>query len=128
MDTISAGWAIGFAHYRYDQRVIGLQDTGGLHLQWGDDALVAQLIPMITHRDGFGDVLAQGTRAMEQRFGVPGLAGSGQWPRAWYARSPRDLRYGARLSHFTSRGLPQQECLLHNCGRSLFSRNRRRTH
>jgi aldehyde:ferredoxin oxidoreductase len=74
MDTITTGGAIGFAHYLYDQGLIGIQDTGGLNLQWGDDALVAQLIPMIAHRNGLGDVLADGTRAMEQRFGVSGLA------------------------------------------------------
>jgi aldehyde:ferredoxin oxidoreductase len=74
MDTISTGGAIGFAHYLYDRGIIGSQETGGLELHWGDDARVAQLIPLIAHRSGFGDVLADGTRAMEQRFGVPGLA------------------------------------------------------
>jgi aldehyde:ferredoxin oxidoreductase len=44
-----------------------------LKLHWGDDAVVARLIPMIAHREGFGEVLAQGTQAMEKQFNVPGL-------------------------------------------------------
>jgi aldehyde:ferredoxin oxidoreductase len=74
MDTISTGGVLGFAHYLYDQGIIGIEETGGHKLHWGDDALVAQLIPLIARREGFGAVLAEGTRAMEQRFAVPGLA------------------------------------------------------
>lgn len=74
MDTISTGASIGFALYLYDQGLIGPKDTGGLVLQWGDDATVARLIPMIARREGFGDVLADGTRQMEERFDATGLA------------------------------------------------------
>jgi len=74
LDTISTGAALGFALYLYDRGIISKQDTGGLDLQWGDDALIAQLIPTIVSREGFGDVLAAGARAMERRFGAPGLA------------------------------------------------------
>lgn len=74
MDTITTGAVIGFAHHLYDQGIIGAQETDGLKLHWGDDALVARLISMIAHREGFGEVLAQGTKAMERHFNVPGLA------------------------------------------------------
>lgn len=74
IDTISTGAAIGFALYLFDRGIIGSAETGGLELQWGDDNLVAQLIPAIAQREGFGNILAAGTRAMEQRFNVPGLA------------------------------------------------------
>jgi aldehyde:ferredoxin oxidoreductase len=74
LDTISTGAAIGFATFLFDRGIIGTQDTGGLQLAWGDAALVAELIPQIAHREGFGDILAEGTRAMEQRFGASGLA------------------------------------------------------
>ena len=40
IDTISAGAAIGFAIYLYDRGIITPRETGGLDLQWGDDALV----------------------------------------------------------------------------------------
>jgi aldehyde:ferredoxin oxidoreductase len=74
MDTLSTGAAIGLAFYLYDQGLIGPQETGGLELYWGHDAVVAQLIPMIARRAGLGDLLADGVRAMERRFDVPGTA------------------------------------------------------
>lgn len=74
MDTISTGAAIGFAHYLYDRGIIDSHTTGGLPLHWGDAATVSRLIPMIARREGFGAVLAEGTRAMEQRLNAPGLA------------------------------------------------------
>jgi len=74
MDTISTGAAIGFANYLYDQGIIGPQETGGLTPGWGDEAYIAQLIPMIAHREGFGDLLAKGVRSLERHFDTPGLA------------------------------------------------------
>jgi aldehyde:ferredoxin oxidoreductase len=74
LDTISTGAAIGFALYLYDQGLMGPEETGGLALAWGDEALVAQLIPMIARREGFGDLLADGVKAMERHYDTPGLA------------------------------------------------------
>jgi len=74
MDTISAGAAIGFAHFLFDQGMIGQEQTSGLELRWGDAETVAQVIGMIAKRQGFGDSLADGTRAMEARYGAPGMA------------------------------------------------------
>jgi aldehyde:ferredoxin oxidoreductase len=74
MDTISAGAAIGFGQYLFDSGIIGPKETGGLNLEWGDETLVSQLLPMMAHREGLGDILAEGTRTMERRFDAPGLA------------------------------------------------------
>jgi aldehyde:ferredoxin oxidoreductase len=74
LDTLSTGAAIGFALHLYDQGIIGANETGGLALRWGDEDIVERLIPMIANREGFGDVLAKGTRAMEHHFDAPGLA------------------------------------------------------
>jgi aldehyde:ferredoxin oxidoreductase len=74
MDTLSTGAAIGLAFYLYDQGLISLEETGGLELYWGNDAVVAQLIPMIARRAGLGDLLADGVRAVERRFDAPGTA------------------------------------------------------
>jgi aldehyde:ferredoxin oxidoreductase len=74
MDTISTGAALGFVHYLFDQGIIGPKDTCGLNLDWGDEEVVSQLIPMIAAREGIGRIMADGTRSMERRFGAPGLA------------------------------------------------------
>jgi aldehyde:ferredoxin oxidoreductase len=74
LDTISTGGAIGFAFWLYDQAHIGPHETDGLELTWGDPRPVVQLICKIATRDGFGDLLADGSLAMERHFKLPGMA------------------------------------------------------
>jgi aldehyde:ferredoxin oxidoreductase len=74
LDTISTGGAIGFAFWLYNNGHITAADTDGLALTWGDPAPVVTLIRKIAARAGFGDVLAEGSLAMERRYGVPGMA------------------------------------------------------
>ncbi len=74
LDTISAGGAIGFAFWLYDNGFITATDTDGLALIWGDPAPVVELIHKIAARDGFGDLLADGSLAMERHYDLPGMA------------------------------------------------------
>jgi aldehyde:ferredoxin oxidoreductase len=74
LDTISTGSTIAFAHYLFEQGVIGPAETGGLALRWGDPDTVADLIGMIARREGFGDALAEGSRRLGQRYGAEELA------------------------------------------------------
>ena len=69
MDTISLGNTIGLAFHLYEQGVITSKDTGGLELKWGDVAIVEQLIHLTAHREGIGEVLAQGSRFLGRYFG-----------------------------------------------------------
>ena len=69
MDTISCGSTIAFAMECYEKGLLRLQDTEGLAMQWGDMGVVLQLLPKIAHRDGFGDLLAEGTRGAAVRIG-----------------------------------------------------------
>ncbi|UCC88554.1 MAG: aldehyde ferredoxin oxidoreductase family protein [Anaerolineales bacterium] len=74
LDTISTGGAIGFAFWLYNNGLITPDDTDGLRLTWGDPAPVIELIGKIAIRDGFGDVLADGSLAMEKRYQASGMA------------------------------------------------------
>ena len=74
LDTISTGSAIAFAHYLFEQGIIGPEETNGLELRWGDPDSVAKLIEMIAHRRGFGDLLAEGSRLVGRRYGAEELA------------------------------------------------------
>ena len=74
MDVISAGAVIGFAIYLFSQGYIGRAETEGLPLTWGSPEIVATLLHKIARREGFGALLANGARAMEETFNVPGLA------------------------------------------------------
>jgi Aldehyde:ferredoxin oxidoreductase len=74
MDTISAGNTIGLAFHLFEQGRITTQETGGLELRWGDVTAIRQLIRMTAYREGFGDLLAEGSRRLAEAFGAAGEA------------------------------------------------------
>ena len=51
---------IAWAIECFQRGIIGLDDTGGLELNWGDPSLVTTLLEKIVWRKGFGDLLADG--------------------------------------------------------------------
>ena len=69
MDTISMGNTIGLAFYLFEQGVITSKDTGGLELKWGGVEVIKKLIHLTAQREGFGEVLAQGSRFLGRYFG-----------------------------------------------------------
>jgi aldehyde:ferredoxin oxidoreductase len=73
LDTISTGSSIGFAYYLMDQDKLTPKEVG-TKLEWGDPEPVLWLIPQIAHREGFGDILAEGTRFMGEQFEAEDLA------------------------------------------------------
>jgi aldehyde:ferredoxin oxidoreductase len=66
LDTASTGSTIAWAMELYQRGIITRETTGGLALTWGDAELVEQLLFMISRREGFGNVLADSTRAVEK--------------------------------------------------------------
>jgi len=75
IDTISVGTAIAFAMECYERGVITREDTDGLDLTWGNvDAMLA-LVEKVGKREGFGAVLADGTKKAAERIGK----GSKEW-------------------------------------------------
>ena len=74
MDVISAGAVIGFAAWLSEQGYLSSADSKGETVEWGNPAQTIELLKKIAVRDGFGDILADGVRAMEEHFNAPGLA------------------------------------------------------
>ena len=66
LDTSSTGSALSWAFELYQRGIIDTRHTGGLELVWGDAALVEKLLFMMAAREGFGNALADGTRAVEK--------------------------------------------------------------
>ena len=66
LDTASSGPTIAWAMELYQRGIITKKETGGLELVWGDAELVERLLFDLSRREGFGNVLADGTRAVEQ--------------------------------------------------------------
>ncbi|MGB9976282.1 aldehyde ferredoxin oxidoreductase family protein [Thermovenabulum sp.] len=69
LDTISTGSSIGFAYELYEKGIISKDDTGGLELIYGNDEPLVKLIKQIAYREGFGDILADGTREAAKKIG-----------------------------------------------------------
>ena len=70
-DTASMGSAISWAMELYQRGIITKAQTGGLELTWGDAELVERLLFMTCRREGFGNVLAESTRAVEKGYYPP---------------------------------------------------------
>ena len=69
MDTISCGATIAWAMECFEAGVLSRQDTGGLELRYGNAEALVQLTEMIGRRQGFGDVLAEGSARAAARLG-----------------------------------------------------------
>jgi len=74
LDTISTGSTIALACEMFERGALTPADTGGLEIRYGDARTFHRLIEMIARRQGFGDLLAEGSAALAGRFGVPELA------------------------------------------------------
>lgn len=61
MDTISCGATVAWAFNCYEAKLIGPDETGGLDLSYGNAEAMVQLTEMIGRREGFGDLLAEGS-------------------------------------------------------------------
>jgi len=64
-----AALPIAFAMWLFEKGILTEEDTGGIKLEWGDKETVLKLMKMIAYREGFGDMLADGTRKMAGKIG-----------------------------------------------------------
>lgn len=74
MDTIAAGSVLGLAYLLYERGLITPADTGGCALTWGDPSPCFHLLESMARREGFGALLALGSRGLAAHYGVPELA------------------------------------------------------
>ncbi len=69
LDTISAGVAIGWAMECYERGLLTPKDTGGMKMTFGDSDAILKTLELIAHRQGIGDLLADGVREAAKRLG-----------------------------------------------------------
>jgi aldehyde:ferredoxin oxidoreductase len=74
LDTISTGCTIALACEMAERGILKESNTGGLRIHYGDSGMVHRLIAMVAHREGFGNMLAEGSAALAEHFGMPALA------------------------------------------------------
>ena len=66
LDGASTGSAIAWAMELYQRGIITSRETGGLDLSWGNYDVIERLLYMTSRREGFGDVIADSSRAVER--------------------------------------------------------------
>jgi aldehyde:ferredoxin oxidoreductase len=124
LDTISTGATIAFAMEAFEKGIIGLGDTGGVELTWGNGPALLEMIGKIARREGIGDLMAEGSRKMAVALGknavefavdVKGLEPSAHDPRRFfsqalsYATAARGACHNASWSHPYEMGLSMPE-------------------
>ena len=69
MDSISCGGTIAFAMECFEKGIITSKDLDGDQLRWGNPDDVLAMMEKIAKRQGFGDVLAEGSRSAAKKIG-----------------------------------------------------------
>jgi aldehyde:ferredoxin oxidoreductase len=102
MDMFSAAGTIAFAMELFQRGVITVSDTDGLELGWGNDDAIVEMLHKIAFRDGFGNILAEGSLRAAKKIGrgaekyevtVKGMEGTGD---------PRTGRKGWMIGQITN--------------------------
>lgn len=100
MDTISTGAAIAFSMECYEKGILSKADFDGLDMSWGNMDSSIEMVNKIAHRDGIGNILADGVKKASKVIGkgseafavnVKGLEGAAHDPRSGKALA---LTYG----------------------------------
>jgi len=99
MDTISIGVTIAFAMECHQRGILSDPD---LSLEWGDAQSILGLIEKIAHRDGLGDILAEGVRRAAVTIGQGAEAYAMQVKGLEMPRQEPRFAKGFGLGHATS--------------------------
>ncbi len=69
VDSLSSGETIGWAMECVQRGLLTKDDLGGLEFTWGNCETIEKILHMIIHRQGIGDLFAEGTRSLARHFG-----------------------------------------------------------
>jgi aldehyde:ferredoxin oxidoreductase len=69
IDTISTGVAISFAMECHERGILGTAEMDGLDLSFGNAGAMVRMVEKIALRQGFGNLLAEGTRRAADKIG-----------------------------------------------------------
>ncbi|MFC1915546.1 aldehyde ferredoxin oxidoreductase family protein [Chloroflexota bacterium] len=69
LEINETGWVIGLVMECYEKGLIDRENTDGLEMNWGNVDAVRTMLHEIAHRQGFGNILAEGAMRAAQRIG-----------------------------------------------------------
>ncbi len=85
LDTMSTGLTIGWATECYERGILTATDTDGIDMKYGNHQMLMGLVHKIAHRQGIGDLLAEGSMRAAAKVGQ----GSDAW-----AMTSKGLEFG----------------------------------
>ncbi|MHA2314020.1 MAG: aldehyde ferredoxin oxidoreductase family protein [Candidatus Hermodarchaeia archaeon] len=74
LDTISCGSVVAFSVAANEQGKLPQNLVSSLKLDFGEGQTLLKLIEMIAHREGLGNILAEGVKLAGEKLGIPELA------------------------------------------------------
>ncbi|MHB0856709.1 MAG: aldehyde ferredoxin oxidoreductase family protein [Anaerolineae bacterium] len=69
VDSMSAGVVVSWAMECYERGILSREECDGLELKFGNDDASVALIEKIAHREGIGDLLAEGVKRASEKVG-----------------------------------------------------------
>jgi aldehyde:ferredoxin oxidoreductase len=69
LDTISMGMSIAFGMECFENGLLTTKDTGGIELNFGNADAMLKMIELVAHREGIGDLLAEGSAKAAEKIG-----------------------------------------------------------
>ena len=69
IDILSTVGCIGWCMELYENGLLSEEETGGLDMSWGNPETIIKLIHQIANREGFGDILADGSKSAAEKLG-----------------------------------------------------------
>lgn len=69
LNSTEAGWTIALVIECYEKGILTERDTDGLRMTWGNVDAVKKMLARIAHREGLGDILAEGVMRAAEHIG-----------------------------------------------------------
>ena len=69
LDAMSAGVVVSWAMECYEKGILSKEECDGLELNFGNEDAAVALVQKIAHREGIGDLLAEGTKRASEKVG-----------------------------------------------------------
>ncbi len=68
VDTMTTGITIGFAMECFEKGLIGLKDTDGIELRFGNDEAMIEVLKKMVKQEGFGKQISKGTMRLSSEI------------------------------------------------------------
>ena len=69
MDTNESSWLVAWIMECFEKGILTTRDTDGIEVTWGNTEAVRKILQKIAHREGIGDLLAEGVMRASRKAG-----------------------------------------------------------